>query len=98
MLKKQMRPCYQCDHLESDERCKVARVLDCYYIPTPTGHQSAERPPLRFFEQRKEQRVYIADFFEEAEHDLHCLRCGRFTAPDILVCDICAQTGITEMR
>jgi len=93
MLKKQMRPCYKCDHCSSDERCKIAAVLRCYYNPTEFGNIAPlphERPPLRMFKRRTEQRVFLADFIGKLEDGISCLACDAVTSADTLVCNICA--------
>ena len=97
MIKKQMRACYQCEHLGSDERCKVSGVMECYYDPTEFGHQVAEQPKMRMFKQRKDQPVLIDEFLGNFEDVISCLRCGRTTAADVIVCDVCARTGIVNL-
>jgi recombinational DNA repair protein RecR len=93
MLKKQMHPCYKCEHLSSDERCKISRVLECYYNPTEFGHQVAplhERPPLRMFKQRTEQPIFVDELFRKLKDEASCVSCGAITAGDVIICPTCA--------
>jgi len=38
----------------------------------------------------------FADWIGRLEERLHCLRCDRITAQDVIVCDVCARTGMVR--